>query len=52
VQRLLELAILEGDGRLVRDGLQQPQVIAAEARPLAEPVDDGRARSRRSPTSG
>ena len=35
VERLLELAVLEGDRGLVGDGLQQAQVVRLEARALA-----------------
>ena len=43
-QRLLELAVLEGDGRLVGERLEEPQVVVGERRPLGQPVrDDHRA---------
>ena len=40
MQGLLELAVLQRDGRLVGDGLEQAQVVGLEAAALAEPVDD------------
>ena len=40
-QRLLELAVLEGDRRLVGQRLEQPQVVLGEGRPLGQPVRDG-----------
>ena len=39
-QRLLEVAVLEGDGRLVGEGPQQPEVVVAERGPLGQPVGD------------
>ena len=39
-QRLLELAVLERDGRLVGERLEQPQVVVGERRPLGQPVGD------------
>ena len=39
-QRLLELAVLEGDRDLVGERLEQTQVVLAEAGPLGQPVDD------------
>ena len=40
-ERLLELAVLERDRGLVRDRLEQQQVVAPEHRSLGEPVGDG-----------
>ena len=40
-ERLLELAVLEGDRRLVGKRLQQPQVVVVERGPLGQPVGDG-----------
>ena len=39
-QRLLELAVLEGDRRLVGERLEQAQVVLGEGRPLGQPVGD------------
>ena len=39
-QRLLQLAVLEGDGRLVGERLEEPQVVVGEGRPLGQPVRD------------
>ena len=40
-ERLLQLAVLEGNGRLVGERLEEPQVLAVERGPLGEPVGDG-----------
>ena len=40
-QRLLELAVLEGDRGLVGERLEQPQVVVVEARALGQAVGDG-----------
>ena len=40
VERLLQLPVLERDGGLVGDGLQQAEVVRLEARALPEAVDD------------
>ena len=40
VKGLLQLPVLEGDGGLVGDGLEQAQVVRLEARALAQAVDD------------
>ena len=39
-QRLLELAVLEGDGGLVGEGLEEAQVVVLELRALGQPVGD------------
>jgi hypothetical protein len=39
-ERLLELAVLERDGGLVGERLEQPQVIVRERRPLGQAVGD------------
>ena len=38
-ERLLELAVLERDAGLVRERVEQPQVVVVEGRAFAHPVD-------------
>jgi hypothetical protein len=39
-QRLLQMTVLERHGRLVREGLEQAQVVVHERRPLGQPIGD------------
>ena len=42
-ERLLQVAVLERDGRLVGERLEQPQVVVAERRPFGQAVRDASA---------